>query len=32
MVHQDPSQEYFADGVTEDLATDLSRVAGSFVY
>jgi adenylate cyclase len=27
----DPSQEYFADGVTEDLTTDLSRLAGSFV-
>ncbi len=27
----DPSQDYFADGVTENLTTDLSRVAGSFV-
>jgi TolB-like protein/class 3 adenylate cyclase/Tfp pilus assembly protein PilF len=27
----DPSQDYFADGITEDLTTDLSRVAGSFV-
>src|SRR5439155_2589869 len=27
----DPSQDYFADGVTEDLTTDLSRLAGSFV-
>jgi TolB-like protein/class 3 adenylate cyclase/Flp pilus assembly protein TadD len=27
----DPSQEYVADGVTEDLTTDLSRLAGSFV-
>src|SRR6516164_338674 len=27
----DPEQEYFADGVTESLTTDLSRVAGSFV-
>lgn len=27
----DPSQEYFADGITEDLTTDLSRLAGSFV-
>src|SRR6185312_10573856 len=27
----DPSQEYFADGITEDLTSDLSRVAGSFV-
>jgi adenylate cyclase len=27
----DPSQEYFADGFTEDLTTDLSRISGSFV-
>jgi TolB-like protein len=27
----DPEQEYFVDGVTESLTTDLSRVAGSFV-
>jgi adenylate cyclase len=27
----DPSQEYFADGMTEDLTSDLSRIAGSFV-
>src|ERR1700720_2295287 len=27
----DPEQEYFADGVTESLTTDLSRLAGSFV-
>jgi TolB-like protein/cytochrome c-type biogenesis protein CcmH/NrfG len=27
----DPSQDYFADGITEDLTTDLSRIAGSFV-
>jgi TolB-like protein/class 3 adenylate cyclase/Flp pilus assembly protein TadD len=27
----DPSQDYFADGITEDLTTDLSRLAGSFV-
>ena len=27
----DPEQEYFADGVTESLNTDLSRIAGSFV-
>jgi TolB-like protein/class 3 adenylate cyclase len=27
----DPGQQYFADGVTEDLTTDLSRIAGSFV-
>ncbi len=27
----DPEQEYFADGVTECLTTDLSRIGGSFV-
>jgi TolB-like protein/class 3 adenylate cyclase/Tfp pilus assembly protein PilF len=27
----DPDQRYFADGITEDLTTDLSRVAGMFV-
>src|SRR5712691_5895679 len=27
----DPEQQYFADGVTEDLTTDLSRIQGSFV-
>jgi class 3 adenylate cyclase/Flp pilus assembly protein TadD len=27
----DPSQDYFADGITEDLTTDLSRLAGSLV-
>ena len=27
----DSSQDYFADGITEDLTTDLSRLAGSFV-
>jgi TolB-like protein/class 3 adenylate cyclase/Flp pilus assembly protein TadD len=27
----DPEQEYFVDGVTESLTTDLSRVAGAFV-
>jgi TolB-like protein/Flp pilus assembly protein TadD len=27
----DPEQEYFVDGVTESLTTDLSRVSGSFV-
>jgi adenylate cyclase len=27
----DPDQQYFADGVTEDLTTDLSRIAGMFV-
>jgi TolB-like protein len=27
----DPAQEYFVDGVTESLTTDLSRISGSFV-
>ena len=27
----DPTQEYFADGVTDDLTVDLSRITGSFV-
>src|SRR5690242_14577313 len=27
----DPEQEYFADGITEDLITDLSKVHGLFV-
>ena len=27
----DPEQEYFVDGVTESLTTDLSRVSGAFV-
>jgi TolB-like protein/class 3 adenylate cyclase len=27
----DPEQEYFVDGVTESLTTDLSRIIGSFV-
>jgi TolB-like protein/class 3 adenylate cyclase len=27
----DPEQEYFLDGVTESLTTDLSRISGSFV-
>jgi adenylate cyclase len=27
----DPGQDYFADAITEDLTTDLSRIAGSFV-
>jgi len=27
----DPDQEYFADGITDDLTTDLSRISGSFV-
>ena len=28
---QDPTQEYFSDGVTEDLITGLSKVSGLFV-
>ena len=27
----DPEQEYFVDGVTDSLTTDLSRIAGAFV-
>jgi TolB-like protein/class 3 adenylate cyclase len=27
----DPDQDYFVDGVTESLTTDLSRISGSFV-
>ncbi len=27
----DPSQDYFADGMSEDLITDLSRISGLFV-
>jgi TolB-like protein/class 3 adenylate cyclase len=27
----DPEQDYFVDGMTESLTTDLSRIAGSFV-
>jgi len=27
----DPQQEYFAEGITEDLTTDLSRIPGSLV-
>jgi Predicted integral membrane protein len=27
----DPQQEYFADGITEDLITDLSKLSGIFV-
>jgi TolB-like protein/Tfp pilus assembly protein PilF len=27
----DPDQEYFADGITEDLTTSLSRIPGAFV-
>src|SRR5262249_7636161 len=28
---RDPAQEYYADGITDDLTTDLSRIPGSFV-
>jgi len=28
---KDPDQEYFADSITDDLTTDLSRISGSFV-
>ena len=27
----DPEQEYFSDGITEDIITDLSRISGLFV-
>jgi adenylate cyclase len=27
----DPDQDYFTDGITDDLTTDLSRISGSFV-
>jgi TolB-like protein len=27
----DPEQDYFVDGVTESLTTDLSRIGGAFV-
>src|SRR5205814_2343469 len=27
----DPSQDYFADGITENLTTDLARIRGSFI-
>jgi len=27
----DPEQEYFADGITEDIITDLSKISGPFV-
>lgn len=30
-VSGDPEQDYFVDGVTESLTTDLSRIGGSFV-
>ncbi len=28
---QDPEQEYFSDGITEDIITDLSKISGLFV-
>jgi TolB-like protein/class 3 adenylate cyclase/Tfp pilus assembly protein PilF len=28
---KNPDQDYFADGITDDLTTDLSRISGSFV-
>lgn len=28
---QDPEQDYFSDGITEDIITDLSKVSGLFV-
>ena len=30
-IGHDPEQDYFVDGVTESLTTDLSRISGSFV-
>jgi TolB-like protein len=27
----DPKQDYFADGITDNLTTDLSRIRNSFV-
>ena len=30
-IGRDPEQEYFVDGVTESLTTDISRISGSFV-
>jgi TolB-like protein/class 3 adenylate cyclase len=30
-IGEDPEQDYFVDGVTESLTTDLSRISGAFV-
>jgi TolB-like protein len=30
-ISEDPKQEYFADGMTDDLITDLSKISGLFV-
>src|SRR5262249_34950407 len=30
-LHKDPQQQYFADAITEDLTTDLSRIPDMFV-
>jgi TolB-like protein/class 3 adenylate cyclase len=30
-IGREPEQDYFVDGITESLTTDLSRIAGSFV-
>jgi adenylate cyclase len=30
-MNDDPNQEYFSDGITEDLITDLSKISGIFV-
>jgi adenylate cyclase len=30
-ISKDPSQDYFADGITDNLTTDLSRIRSSFV-
>jgi len=30
-LNKDPEQEYFVDGITDDLTTDLSRIPGSLV-
>ena len=27
----DPDQEFFSDGITEDIITDLSKISGLFV-